>query len=476
MLYYLCMNIFIRILVIINVGIIIPLLSMYLAIFLYPSPREVIDQLGSKAFSTPLFLLFLIVALIVLFFYNKLNLNAILVLTIVICIFLYAFHKYEPLVESRDNADKYMHQGEGYVFHPKTTLKGVKDKNKRGNVTFNDESIDVDVSSFEVLDEHSFARDVKFLYYKGNIMPDVDPHSFAFIDKNKFYAKVGNTIYYNYLHIFADHKDLGKEFKIGGVDFLSKRSDRHILEPIVGADVPTFKVLSKDFAKDSKHVYVEGFSKDNLKVDGFDIIKPLIDMGTSSIAFVKNDNKIYKYQNSNYKKGVRQMDFIDIASIFEEVDEKTFELVTDGFVAYVKDKNSVYVQVGSSWKKIKDADPKTFMLLKVFKADTSESDQEYTPLSKDKSNIFYLDQVLPNADDSIHIMYEGYSYFASKNNVFFLEGDTISVLNINPKTVEILKIKDSGNFLLKDGNNFYYKGEKVMDTERVKALKNGDEY
>lgn len=83
---------------------------------------------------------------------------------------------------------------------------------------------------------------------------------------------------------------------------------------IDGADVSSFSVLSKEYARDSKHIYFNGKIVETIDYDSFELLSRL---------YAKDKHAVYIY-------GKRE----------ERADVLSFEVLGDSY--YAKDKNSVW--------------------------------------------------------------------------------------------------------------------------------------
>lgn len=239
----------------------------------------------------------------------------------------------------------------------------------------------VDINTFEVLNDSNYAKDKTHVYYAeenndGNnnitcagttVLPNVDIETFKVIDKPLSIAKDKNNIYC--VDPFARPYD-GCQYAsycsfnegnvwVGiGCPFISCSNFA-----IKDADPVTFEIIDDLYRKDKDHIYCgctkleldptafqklkSYYTKDNKNVYYFN--KKLIDADPAS--FVSHDNGYGKDKNSAYYKNSR----------LEEIDLKTFYVFENisfqqDSPAYAKDKNNVYIDGYINT----GADPKTF--------------------------------------------------------------------------------------------------------------------
>lgn len=186
-------------------------------------------------------------------------------------------------------------EGQGYVDHPITTI---------------------DVNSFQILNEHGYAKDNLHVYYHENTVPDADSDSFTML--SDLYGKDNAHVYYKDKAIpGADPAS----FTLFDVQWGKDAHDVYIQDrPIDACDPATFVLLKDSWQKDKQCVYREGrevvgadpasfvvlnfwFGKDNNHVyDNSPEIIPGADAPTFKIRAGKCDvcaedkNSCYRYE------------------------------------------------------------------------------------------------------------------------------------------------------------------------------------
>ena len=252
-----------------------------------------------------------------------------------------------------------------------------KDKN---HVYFMGEKQDeIDSSTFEILNYH-FAKDKNHVYYENEILSDVDSSSFTVLQKD--YMKDKNHVYYN----------------------------NEILKEV---DSSSFVILDNDYVKDKNSVYYKNIKLDKSDPETFIIMK-----------YGYSKDKNFAYKEGKMILNAKGSDFFEIKEILGRV--------------YHKDKNHVYF----NGIEIEGADPKTFLVI----------NHEY---SKDKKNAYYNGKSVGERDYETFILLGDYT--KDKNYIYFK--------NEEIKGIDKDSFKIIDNPYSKDKNYVYYKTKKVVDAD-----------
>ena len=174
------------------------------------------------------------------------------------------------------------------------------------------------------------------------------------------------------------------------------RGESHSFK-IKEVDPKTFKELSKNYGKDSLHIFYKGHKLKKRDVNSFRVLSNSITTDKYGVYF---DNKImreshgpsFKFIGYNYGTDKNQMYYLGLNfyNILKSVDTKTAKILDCKTCSnrYVADKKQVYHE----GKLIKAADVETFEVLSY----------DY---SKDDKHIFYGDEIIKDADyNSFHIL------------------------------------------------------------------------
>ncbi len=112
----------------------------------------------------------------------------------------------------------------------------------------------VDVESFQILDEHGYAKDKLRVYYKGFPVEGADPVSFELI--TDLYGKDAAHVYYELETIpGADPAT----FKVFNIQWGRDVNDIYFqYRPLEACDPATFELLEESWQRDSQCVYFQG--------------------------------------------------------------------------------------------------------------------------------------------------------------------------------------------------------------------------
>ena len=253
------------------------------------------------------------------------------------------------------------------------------------------------------------------------------------------YAKKDNAVYYKY----SEEDD--SEFKVENVD------------------LGTFKILNDKYAKDRKNVYFSG-NKSFEDVDSktFEVLPQYYSRDKNNVYKPINEwiqkidganPKTIKVLNEFYSKDDKNV-YYDMDKILD-ADVNSFE-ITGKERYYAKDKNSVYY-LG---EKIEGANPKAFKII---------SDGSY---SKDDKNVYAGLEIVKGADPQTFKEIFGTNYARDKNNFYYYYGYVKNLGKINEKNFKVLDY-----YLVKNGNEMYYAGEKVniKNPDKFEVIKTSDD-
>ena len=253
------------------------------------------------------------------------------------------------------------------------------------------------------------------------------------------YVKKDNAVYYKY----SEEDD--SEFKVENVD------------------LGTFKILNDKYAKDRKNVYFSG-NKSFEDVDSktFEVLPQYYSRDKNNVYKPINEwiqkidganPKTIKVLNEFYSKDDKNV-YYDMDKILD-ADVNSFE-ITGKERYYAKDKNSVYY-LG---EKIEGANPKTFKII---------SDGSY---SKDDKNVYAGLEIVKGADPQTFKEIFGTNYARDKNNFYYYYGYVKNLGKINEKNFKVLDY-----YLVKNGNEMYYAGEKVniKNPDKFEVIKTSDD-
>jgi hypothetical protein len=246
--------------------------------------------------------------------------------------------RYLPL-ENADS-DSFISLGEGYA----------KDKSTAWYI---DSEFKVDdLESMKVLNHH-FVVDNKTAYLDRRPIAGSDGKTFELI--SEYYAKDSKRYYYC--------TPIDGEYAIRPVDchyesFVvidhpyakDKTSVYYEGDQLAEVESSTFEFISSGYAKDSQHVYFR-----NLKVEKAD--------PSTFSAFIENENSLGETVYAKDKLGI----FINDKR-FSEADIATFKILNE---KYTIDKNGVYYRM----KKVKNADPASFIVFPHFMGDADAEDK-----------------------------------------------------------------------------------------------------
>jgi len=288
-----------------------------------------------------------------------------------------------------------------------------------GQIYFNNESpiFDLDIKTFEVLGE-GFAKDKNFAYYRANRIWFADADTFEYLGYK--YSIDSHSVYYD-----------GQI--IEGVDpenfdylnhFCAKDTGVHVIycegEVEKSIDYNSFEILNQKYVRDKNFVYVlyVNLKKlDHVDRDSFRVI----------LGPYGRDKK-QLYVNGNVAEG-------------ESVDIDSFELISEKYEDYVRDKNGIYYVFPMVFTAIEGADISTFQVLtwSLFKdknhvyyglgylgrnispikgADIKTFETISWGYSKDKNAVYHDAQLLTSADyETFEVLDD--SYAKDKNQIFY---------------------------------------------------------
>ena len=306
-----------------------------------------------------------------------------------------------------------------------------------------------DIKTFKALNSE-YAVDKYTAYFQNNNIQDSDSKTFELLDdmgKDKNYVYINGQIVINE----QTGKPLNlKNFTIlkkdGDISFLKDKeniyefSGMHI-EKIEGVDMNSFEVMKNGCGRDKNNIYFGSSKLKNVDKQTFECI---------GSGFVKDKNGIYG--GVLFLSSPDDM-LYDIEKI-ENIDKDSFEIIGESYSGtFVKDKNNVYLPEMSEFKKVKEADPKTFELIDEF-------------FEKDKNNLYFLGKKVKNVDKKeIETIYVGKKigaaytvFFKNKDGVykfvrenpFDSSKDKLVKLNVDKDTLEVLNRQ-----YYKDKNNVY---------------------
>ena len=291
-----------------------------------------------------------------------------------------------------------------------------------------------------VEDTQAYSSNNNNIYYKNKKIQNVDIDSFIIEDKNVFYSKDKNHVY------FMGEEQKGTDsstFEVLNYHFTKDRNHVYYENEILNeADSTSFVILQNNYAKDDNHIYYNN-----------EILKEV-----DSSSFIVLDNNYMKDKNSVYYKNIK----------LDKSDPETFIIMKD---RYSKDKNFAYKEEkmilnakGSDFLEIKEirgrvyhkdknhvyfngieiegADPKTFLVI----------DHEY---SKDKKNAYYNGKSVGERDCETFTLLGDYT--KDKNHIYFKNEE---IKGIDKGSFEIID-----NPYSKDKNYVYYKTKKVVDAD-----------
>ena len=198
-------------------------------------------------------------------------------------------------------------------------------------------------------------------------------------------------------------------------------------------DSKTFEVLPQYYSRDKNNVY-----------------RPINEW----IHKINGANpKTIKVLNEFYSKDDKNV-YYDMDKILD-ADVNSFE-ITGKERYYAKDKNSVYY-LG---EKIEGANPKAFKII---------SDGSY---SKDDKNVYAGLEIVKGADPQTFKEIFGTNYARDKNNFYYYYGYVKNLGKINEKNFKVLDY-----YLVKNGNEMYYAGEKVniKNPDKFEVIKTSDD-
>ncbi|NUJ97363.1 hypothetical protein HGA92_01080 [Candidatus Gracilibacteria bacterium] len=358
-------------------------------------------------------------------------------------------------------------------------------------ITYNNKKLEgIDIDSFEIIND-LFTKDKNNVYYSNSKIEGADPETFEFIEKdfsrsygkiffraseivvnndtfqvlNKDYSKDKYFIYYHWRRMEGVSP---QDFSIDNyenLNFYCNKDTNYVYyrgEKIMGADLATFEIINKDYAKDRSSVYYGGkkiylYSKIYLNSSGyysfpindsfpetFEIINDFYSRDISNIYYLKDENdrfqgwekiegvdlETFEIINSEYAKDKNNVYYK--GEKIEGVDLETFEIINS---EYAKDKNNVYYK----GEKIEGVDLETFEII----------NSEY---AKDKNNVYFDGEKIECADSGTFEIIDS-EYAKDKNNVYF-DGEKIECADSG--TFEIIDSEYA-----KDKNNVYFDGEKI---------------
>jgi hypothetical protein len=212
---------------------------------------------------------------------------------------------------------------------------------------YNDTQIEVGNVPGYVFLGSDFAMTSKNVYLLGSPVSALDPATFQILSTTTLLVKDKTAVYH--VEIYSGE---------GGIGIGNTRAN---LEPVEGADSPTFKLLQSNFATDKNNVYfyIQNYGFGISKVDQADpnTFKALPGVvgfgGESGYAFFGLDS-LHVYLGSRIVVGADPVTFAPII-----ISTSGQNSTIPQYSLYSKDKNSVYSNV----EKLAGADPASFQLL-----------------------------------------------------------------------------------------------------------------
>ena len=333
-----------------------------------------------------------------------------------------------------------------------------RDKN---NIFYNEKRMKVsDISSFEVMNSN-YSKDKNIVFYDGDIIKNADSSSFKIIDGH--YSKDKNSVYYNgeklkvdakTFYIFKENENFGKDSK--NVYYVDILSNDEKIEVIEGADVSSFKLLNKNYAKDNNKVYYNS-----------DIINILLKIDDA-------DSETFTVLGDDYAKDKTNIYYS--GSKLKNADVKTFKIISD-FVA--KDKDRVYIkywEIGEEESSdnlmnllleeediiSKEKFEKAIKLVANFYKD--EKENEKVRLRVDSQTFKAITDVKEINGFYAIDKYRGYyiENSESSSDSFGYLSEVYYLDDLNVKNVKVLN-----NYYIKDDKNVYCLGVKVKEADAL---------
>lgn len=333
-----------------------------------------------------------------------------------------------------------------------------RDKN---SIFYNEKRMKVsDISSFEVMNSN-YSKDKNIVFYDGDIIKNADSSSFKIIDGH--YSKDKNSVYYNgeklkvdakTFYIFKENENFGKDSK--NVYYVDILSNDEKIEVIEGADVSSFKLLNKNYAKDNNKVYYNS-----------DIINILLKIDDA-------DSETFTVLGDDYAKDKTNIYYS--GSKLKNADVKTFKIISD-FVA--KDKDRVYIkywEIGEEESSdnlmnllleeediiSKEKFEKAIKLVANFYKD--EKENEKVRLKVDSQTFKAITDVKEINGFYAIDKYRGYyiENSESSSDSFGYLSEVYYLDDLNIKNVKVLN-----NYYIKDDKNVYCLGVKVKEADAL---------
>lgn len=351
-------------------------------------------------------------------------------------------------------------------------LEGIKDENTfrvlgdvytedKYNIYYYDVKIkNVDKNSFKTLG-NGYGRDKNNIFYNEKRMKVSDISSFEVMNSN--YSKDKNTVFYNgeklkvdagTFYIFKENENFGKDSK--NVYYVDILSNNEKIEVIEGADVSSFEVLNKNYAKDNNKVYYNS--------DIINILSKIDDADSETFTVLSDD---YAKDKTNiYYSG----------SKLKNADVKTFKIISD-FVA--KDKDRVYIKY---WELGEEESSDNLMNLLLEEEDIiskekfekaiklvanfykDEKENEKVRLKADSQTFKAITDVKEINGFYAIDKYRGYyiENSESSSDSFGYLSEVYYLDDLNVKNVKVLN-----NYYIKDDKNVYCLGVKVKEAEAL---------
>ena len=333
-----------------------------------------------------------------------------------------------------------------------------------------------DKNSFEITGYY-IAKDKNNVYYKGIKLENVDSKSFE--DFDNFIAKDKNRVFYIEGNGEIENVDVASFEMIEDTRYFRDKNNIFVIKygnnfpdgqgfvKLKNIDKNSFTALSKDIGKDKNGVYyldkkINGISPNNTKV--------IEEIGQDNY-ILKSGNNYYLTFNSNKDSYDRENEKIEVKKINGlNIDFETFKYF--GIFDYYKDKNSFYYRSDNDLKKIKSGiDVKSAEDVFVLNNFVKDKDNLYY-FSNGKITKINL-KIDVNSLEMLEDRDSSYSnYIKDNKNVYFVDNEN--------GTVKLIKNADKNTFKVVekiygvDGKNVYYDGEK-LDFVGVDGLKIFDE-
>ena len=360
-----------------------------------------------------------------------------------------------------------------------------------------------DRNSFEIMGNSYIAKDKKNVYYQGNKLENVDSGSFK--NFNDLIAKDKNRVFFIEENKKIKNVDVKSFEIIENSSYFRDKNNIFVwneidyddnLKRLNDIDRESFTVLNSVIGKDKNGVYYVGEKILGINPDNAKIVE---DLDSESYIFQSGNNYYLVFKKEEETDNKEKVGIKNINDL--KIDFETFDYF--GGLYYYKDKNNFYYFFENNLKKIKSdidvknakeignlgsifinfvIDNKNIYYLKDDNIRKINSDIDVNNLEvikndewyiinyvKDKKNIYYLDdesgkvKKLKNVDYDTFKIING-KYGIDKNSVF-LNGEKLDFISVDG-----FKILD--NEYLKDSKNVYEIYETNDSKIKIRAIKN----